>query len=122
MPKGKLLKYKTPDALHARGMEYINKRKSENQPILYSGLLLHLDLANSTFNEYEARESYTDVVKKLKLEVQAYAEEKLYSGKSPIAGIFVLRNFGWQEEQAIGGNSGTITIKWASKKPLSKRK
>jgi hypothetical protein len=114
MPRGAILKYKKPELLEAVAMAYIKECNDNKTPVLYSGLLLALDISRDTLNEYEKREAYKAVVKKIKLHVEQEYERMLHSGK-PVGGIFALKNFGWKDTETIEGNfNGTMTFKWVS--------
>jgi hypothetical protein len=112
MPRGAILKYKKPELLEEKAMAYIKECYDAKEPVLYSGLLLALDISKDTLSDYEKREAYKHVVKKIKLHVEQEYERMLHSGK-PVGGIFALKNFGWKDTETIDNHfSGTLTFKW----------
>lgn len=121
MPKGKILKYPDPKVMLEIGLAYIEKQKQSKEPILYSGLLLALDISRETFGDYEQRETHSAVVKRLKLEVQRFIEHQAYKGKSPIFPIFALKNFGWTDTQQLQVEAKEpMSISWLGRKGVKK--
>lgn len=110
---GKALRYPDAELFMLKGMEYVLKQKTLKEPVLYTELLLHMNLNMDTFNDYAKRAKYSSAVKELKLHVQSGYEKNLFSGK-PVGSIFALKAFGWQD----GDNqaqSASVTAKWGKK-------
>lgn len=107
MTAGRPLKFATPEDMQTKADEYFDLCKATGKPLTVTGLALALDTSRETLCDYQARDEFSDTVKRLKLRVEQYAEERLYSG--PATGpIFALKNFGWKDSQDmnLGGQAG----------------
>ena len=85
------------------------------KPYTVSGLALALGFsATSTLIDYENKPQFAPIVKKAKLRVQNWTEEKATNGEiNPIYGMFTLKcNFGFVEKQEINfsGNLALSTV------------
>jgi hypothetical protein len=110
-PGGRPPKFKTPEEMQEAIDSYFKERELAEKPITISGLALALDVCRQTIQNYEVLPEFLDTIKRAKLRVEQYAEEKLYTG--PATGpIFALKNFGWRDSQDVnlGGQNGENPI------------
>jgi hypothetical protein len=91
--------YETPDSA---------KKRETPKPFTITGLALALDTSRQTLMNYEVREDFFDTIKRAKLRVENYAEERLFSDK-PTGPIFALKNFGWKDSKDVNLNETTVT-------------
>jgi hypothetical protein len=94
--------------------------RNKNEKIIYkpytvSGLTLALGFASvQSLLDYEKKPQFSDVIKRAKLRVQNWTEEKATNGEiNPIYGMFTLKcNFGFVEKQEIdfSGNLALSTV------------
>ena len=85
------------------------------KPYTISGLTLALGFSSvQSLLDYEKKPQFSDVVKRAKLRVQSWTEEKATNGEiNPIYGMFTLKcNFGFVEKQEINftGNLALSTV------------
>lgn len=79
-------------------------------PFTITGLAMAMNTSRRTLMNYEERDEFFHTIKKHKLRVENYAEQRLYSGNA--AGpIFALKNFDWKDKTETDLNvSGPIEI------------
>ena len=88
-----------------------------------SGLALFLDCSRTTLYQYENelikfnnvsendKQRIMNAVKRAKRMVEAYQEEQLFIGKSPVGTIFSLKNnFNWKDTQEINNNTNISAV------------
>lgn len=63
--------------------------------------------SRQSFYDYEKREQFSYIVKRLRLWIESGYEEAL-SNNSPTGAIFALKNMGWKDKTEVE-QSGTIT-------------
>ena len=63
--------------------------------------------SRQSFYDYEKREQFSYIVKRLRLWIESGYEEAL-SNNSPTGAIFALKNMGWKDKSEVE-QSGTIT-------------
>lgn len=81
------------------------------KPYTITGMALFLDTTRETLLDYEAKEKYSDTIKKAKEACQAYAEESLFVGKNPAGAIFNLKNnYNRWKDKTETEHSGNVTI------------
>lgn len=111
MPGGRPPKWTSPDQVRKLGDEYFESFKeggsNYGKPITITGLAYHLDTTRQTLCDYENQDEFTDTLKRLKLRVERFAEERMYEGAAT-GPIFALKNFGWKDTQDIM-NTHTFT-------------
>ena len=110
MPRPRIIS--SPEEMLNRGYAYFDECKSEEKPILVTGLVLALGLSSrESLEEYGKREEFSDAVKELKSVCENYAENKLFSN-NPTGAIFALKNYGWTDKQdvSLAGEVGIRTI------------
>lgn len=114
MPAGRPLKFPDVDALQAQVDAYFASCHDAGngnkliRPYTITGLALALDTSRETLCEYSERPEFVDTVKRAKLRCENFAEEQLYTNKSPGGPIFALKNYGWSDKQEneISGKDG----------------
>ena len=94
--------------------------RNKNEKIIYkpytvSGLTLALGFASvQSLLDYEKKPQFSDIIKKAKLRVANWTEEKASNGEiDTVFGMFSLKcNFGWVEKQEINftGNLALSTV------------
>lgn len=94
------LKYKTVKELEQAIKRYFSSAEATGRPLTISGLALALDTSRQTLLDYEAKEGFTDTVKKAKLKIENWTEEQLFTNPRTAGIIFNLtNNFGWINKQ-----------------------
>lgn len=104
---GKPLKFQTPDDLQKAVDAYFARCKENDEPLTITGLALALDTTRETLMDYEAKDDYSDTIKRAKLKIEhAYELRNIKRGNA--GDIFALKNFGWKDktenEVNIAGN------------------
>ena len=107
MPAGRPPKYDSVESLQAGIDAYFAECVSLDVPITITGLALALDTSREVLMYVErgtgpySNPAFSDAIKRAKLRCQNYAENHLFSGKNPAAGIFALKNYGWSDRQEV---------------------
>ena len=112
----------TADDIENKVNDYFNYCNENSKPFTMSGLALFLDCSRMTLYQYENelikfnniseedKKRIIDTVKRAKRMVEAYQEEQLFIGKSPVGTIFSLKNnFNWKDAQEINNNTTVST-------------
>ena len=113
----------TADDIENKVNDYFNYCNENNKPFTMSGLALFLDCSRMTLYQYENelikfnnvsendKQRIMNAVKRAKRMVEAYQEEQLFIGKSPVGTIFSLKNnFNWKDTQEINNNTNISAI------------
>ena len=113
----------TADDIEQKVEDYFNYCNENSKPFTMSGLALFLDCSRMTLYQYENelikfnniseedKKRIIDTVKRAKRMVEAYQEEQLFLGKSPVGTIFSLKNnFNWKDAQEINNNTNISAI------------
>ena len=113
----------TPDDIENKINDYFNYCNENSKPFTMSGLALFLDCSRTTLYNYDKElVKFKDLsendklrilnsVKRAKRMVEAYQEEQLFLGKSPVGTIFSLKNnFNWKDSQEINNNTNISAI------------
>lgn len=91
--------YKTAKELQERIDEYLDE--SQNKMTI-SGLCYHLGFASrQSFYDLEKKKEFSYTIKRARLRIESHYESKLLTKTSTIGAIFALKNFGWEDTQAI---------------------
>lgn len=98
MPAGRPLKFQSPEALQAQVDAYFAERLASDKPISITGLALALDTTRETLCNYGERDEFTDTVRRAKMFVEQFYEERLPFANAT-GPIFALKNFGWKDSQ-----------------------
>ena len=112
----------TADDIENKVNDYFNYCNENSKPFTMSGLALFLDCSRTTLYQYENelvkfnnisdedKKRIMNTVKRAKRMVEAYQEEQLFLGKSPVGTIFSLKNnFNWKDSQEINNNTTVST-------------
>ena len=112
----------TADDIENKVNDYFNYCNENSKPFTMSGLALFLDCSRMTLYQYENelikfnniseedKKRIIDTVKRAKRMVEAFQEEQLFLGKSPVGTIFSLKNnFNWKDAQEINNNTTVST-------------
>lgn len=84
-------------------------KRVQVRPYTITGLALALNTTRETLIEYAKKDEFSDAIKRAKLQCQNYAEQFLFSGKTPVGAIFNLKNnYGWTDTHKLETGSGTI--------------
>ena len=113
----------TADDIENKINDYFNYCNENGKPFTMSGLALFLDCSRTTLYNYDKElVKFKDIneddklrilnsVKRAKRMVEAYQEEQLFLGKSPVGTIFSLKNnFNWKDAQEINNNTNISAI------------
>ena len=113
----------TPDDIENKINDYFNYCNENSKPFTMSGLALFLDCSRTTLYQYENelikfnnvsendKQRIMNAVKRAKRMVEAYQEEQLFIGKSPVGTIFSLKNnFNWKDTQEINSNTNISAV------------
>ena len=77
-----------------------NVRKRQIKPFTITGLGLALGMSRQDLINYSKKDEFFDTIKKAKMRVENYLEEKLISDGSSTGIIFNLKNnYGWKDKQ-----------------------
>lgn len=114
---GRPLRFKTADELQIKIDEYFdscqNEQKEIIRPYTITGLALHLETTRQVILNYEAREEFTDTIKRAKLRIENFAEESLFTSKQTAGVIFnLVNNHKWinkQDVESINTNNNLNT-------------
>jgi len=106
-PVGRPLKYKTADELQLAVDNYFEVDAmvmigdAEMYAPTMAGLALSLDVDRKTIVNYSNKEEFFPTIKRARLKVEAYLEQRLY-GNSVTGVIFNLKNnFDWKDKQEV---------------------
>ena len=113
----------TADDIENKINDYFNYCNENSKPFTMSGLALFLDCSRTTLYNYDKELiKFKDIseddklrilnaVKRAKRMVEAYQEEQLFIGKSPVGTIFSLKNnFNWMDAQEINNNTNISAV------------
>lgn len=83
------------------------------KPYTVSGLAAFLETDRQTLLNYQERDEFFDTIKSAKMKCEAYAEEKLFTGKQAVGPIFSLSNNykNWHDVRETK-HSGEITTRY----------
>lgn len=99
---GRPLKFKNAKEIEKAAEVYFMECDANNKPYTMTGLAIALDTDRKTLLNYESREEFFPTIKKIKAEVEKYAEEKLFSSSNTAGVIFNLKNnYGWVDRQEV---------------------
>ena len=95
----------SPEEMNALINSYVEQQIEDNQPLLLTGMILHLGLSSrESFDEYKKYSpEYSDSVKRAKLLIESGYERRLH-GTTPTGSIFALKNFGWFDKTPDNNN------------------
>jgi hypothetical protein len=105
---GRPLKFKTPKELEKKIAAYFKDCEKEEKPLSITGLALALDTSRETLCNYQARDEFFDAIKRAKLRVEQFYEERL-TFSNAAGPIFALKNFDWSDKQDVNHSGGIMT-------------
>jgi len=88
-----------------KGKKTKKKVLEQFKPFTVTGLAVALGTTRETLIDYEAKDKFSDTIKRAKEMCHGYAEEQLFIGRNPTGAIFNLKNnYGWKDKQEVEGN------------------
>ena len=97
---GRPPKYNTVEEMQEKIDNYFKECDNRNKPYTITGLALALDLDRKSILNYSEKEEFFHTIKKAKLKVENYLEERLINDTSTTGIIFNLKNnYGWKDKQ-----------------------
>ena len=97
---GRPPKYNTAEEMQEKIDDYFKQCDCSNRPYTITGLALALDMDRRTLLNYGEKEELFPTIKKAKLRVENYLEERLIRDTSCTGIIFNLKNnYGWKDKQ-----------------------
>lgn len=101
MPAGRPRIIESPEEFDRLVDEYVDLRRSEGKPLLFTGMALHLGfVARQSLYDYQAVEGFSDSVKRARALVESQYEENLH-GNAVAGSIFALKNHGWADHSSL---------------------
>jgi len=109
---GRPLKFKSVTELQEAIDKYFADATEQGLPYTITGLALALDTSRETLLDYEAKQDFSDNIKRAKLRCHNYAENYLYTGKNATEAIFNLKNnYGWKDKTEVDSNiNGNVSF------------
>ncbi|MCK5027759.1 MAG: hypothetical protein KAS07_05060 [Candidatus Pacebacteria bacterium] len=87
---------------NSKGKKTKKKVMVQFKPYTITGLAVYLDTSRETLMNYSRKKKFFDTIKAAKDRCHGYAEEYLFSGKSPAGAIFNLKNnYGWRDKTEL---------------------
>lgn len=85
------MKFRDPKAMNRKVRDYFAQCEVDDRPRTLAGLAAHLGLSRRTLNRYSARPGFEDVLELAKARIEAWVEERLFTGSASGA-KFMLQN------------------------------
>ena len=93
-------KYKTKEEIEEKIDNYFKECQLNNKPYTITGLGLALDMSRQDLINYSKKDEFFDTIKRAKMRVENYLEERLINDSSATGIIFNLKNnYGWKDKQ-----------------------
>lgn len=97
---GRPPKYTEAEEMQKKIDKYFEDCKLNNRPYTITGLGLALDMSRQDLINYSKKEKFFDTIKRAKMRVENYLEERLINDSSATGIIFNLKNnYGWKDKQ-----------------------
>lgn len=97
---GRPPKYTEVEEMQKKIDKYFEDCKLNNRPYTITGLGLALDMSRQDLINYSKKEKFFDTIKRAKMRVENYLEERLINDSSATGIIFNLKNnYGWKDKQ-----------------------
>ena len=97
---GRPPKYTEAEEMQKKIDKYFEDCKLNNKPYTITGLGLALDMSRQDLINYSKKEKFFDTIKRAKMRVENYLEERLINDSSATGIIFNLKNnYGWKDKQ-----------------------
>ncbi len=114
-PVGRPRVIKSPQEFDRLVDSYIDMCRSNNEPVLFIGMVLALGLTCKEAFYHYGREfpEFSESVKRARSIIEVEYEKRLNVNNSAAGPIFALKNFGWVDKQEINHQSedGSMTPK-----------
>jgi hypothetical protein len=119
--QGRPRSFPNPSSLRTQVNNYFRLADKNDKPITLSGLALALGVSRRTLSNYLKEDflknlngvsdkqaaEYWEVLDKARRKCEAYAEERLFTGKNTQGVQFILKNgYGWKEKSDVDVTSG----------------
>jgi hypothetical protein len=98
---GRPLKFKTPKALQEVVSKYFEETPHAEWTV--TGLALVVG-SKQLIQDYEARDGYSEIIKRAKLMVEHSYELALKKNKNSTGAIFALKNMDWKDKTEVDNN------------------
>ena len=97
---GRPPKYTKAEVMQKKIDEYFNECNLNKKPYTITGLGLALDMSRQDLLNYSKKDEFFDTIKRAKMKIENYLEEKLLSEGFSTGVIFNLKNnYGWKDKQ-----------------------
>ena len=97
---GRPPKYTEVEEMQKKIDKYFIECDLNKKPYTITGLGLALDMSRQDLINYSKKEKFFDTIKKAKMRVENYLEERLINDSSATGIIFNLKNnYGWKDKQ-----------------------
>lgn len=100
MAGGRPLKFESAQSLQEAIDKYFRECAINERPYSITGLALSLDCCRQTIQNYEVMPEFLDTIKRAKLRVENFYEERL-TLPNATGTIFALKNFDWKDTQDV---------------------
>lgn len=109
--------------MNVDGKQYVATEKviTEQKPYTITGLAVALDTSRKVLRDYESgmhddpekseseREQFSNTITRAKVRIEQYAEQHLFTGKSPAGAMFNLKNnYGWEDRTVVDNNNREV--------------
>ena len=97
---GRPPKYTNAEVMQKKIDNYFNECNLNKKPYTITGLGLALDMSRQDLLNYSKKDEFFDTIKRAKMRIENYLEEKLLSEGFSTGVIFNLKkNYGWKDKQ-----------------------
>lgn len=113
MPAGRPVLYSTAEEMQTIIDAYFADCEAREKPYTISGLAYVLDMSTESLRRYGEKDEFCATVKRAKLKVERYLEERLDAAACTGAIFNLKNNFGWKDQQEhslTGPNGGPVEI------------
>lgn len=109
--------------MNVDGKQYVATEKviTEQKPYTITGLAVALETTRKTLRDYESgkydnpdidesiREQFSNTITRAKVRIEQFAEQHLFTGKSPAGAMFNLKNnYGWEDKTIVDQNNREV--------------
>lgn len=118
-PVGRPPKWETPEELAALCDDYFEscweydeetEKWTRIKHYSITGLCVHIGAYRKMLIDYQQKPNFKDVVKRARLLVENYVEERLFEPGSHSGPIFILKNMGWKDTHHVTSNNKNLNI------------
>jgi hypothetical protein len=118
-PKGRPLKFTSPEVMQAAIDDYFTKCDDNHEPYTMSGLAYELDMDRRSLLNYSKKDDFLPTIKKARNRVEVSVEKLMLKSSGVVAGVIfnAKNNFDWRDktEQDItsgGDKLGPVLVKF----------